>query len=221
MPVVKFPPVDAANSDGLLAIGGSLDIETIEQAYREGIFPWPVSEEFPLTWFAPNPRGILDLRDFHIPRSLQKFLNKKPYEIRFNQNFEEIINLCATRKRKHEEGTWINKDIINGYIEMFRQEKAYCAGAYEGEKLVGGLYGVCLGEIISGESMFYLKKNASKAALVELALLLREKGVPFLDTQMVTPVIASLGGKTIRRKAFMQRLEQLDSGRSRKEIFGS
>ncbi|MEX1100160.1 MAG: leucyl/phenylalanyl-tRNA--protein transferase [Bacteriovoracaceae bacterium] len=218
---VEFPPIESANSDGLLAVGGNLDPETLTQAYKQGIFPWPVSEEFPLTWFAPDPRGALDLKDFHIPRSLEKFLKKGLNEIKFNQDFEKIINLCANKKRKHEEGTWINQDIINGYVDMFYQGKAYCVGAYEDNELAGGLYGVCLGEIFSGESMFYNKKNASKTALVELCLLLKKKGIPFLDTQMVTPVIASMGGKEVPRVKFMQMLGRLDVSRPRVDIFGS
>ena len=215
-----FPPVHLANSEGLLAIGGEANAQTLTQAYLKGIFPWPVSEDFPLTWFAPDPRGVLELDNFRLPRSLKKFLNKKTYSIKFNRDFQEIIQRCAKIKRKHEEGTWINQEIIDGYIQMFSEQKAYCVGAYdEKEELVGGLYGVCLGEIISGESMFYQQPNASKAALAALVSKLQSKGIPFLDTQMVTPVIASMGGEEVARKEFMKMLGHLNSTRPRSEIF--
>lgn len=218
---VKFPPVTSANEDGLLAIGGNLDVETLTLAYQQGIFPWPVSEEYPLTWFSPDPRGILLLEDFKRPKSLEKFLKKDPYEIRFNEDFEEIIQKCADVKRSHESGTWINENIINGYIQMFKSKKAYCVGAYDNGELVGGVYGVCVGEIISGESMFYEKDNASKAALSALVEKLQEAQLSFLDTQMVTPVVASLGGKEIPRRQFMRLLERSRWERPREDIFGN
>lgn len=218
---VDFPPVDMANEDGLLAIGGSLDTQTLTQAYSEGIFPWPVSKELPLTWFAPNPRGIIPVDAFHQPKSLRKFLAKNPFQIVFNQDFDLIIKRCAQAKRKHESGTWINQDIIKGYQDMFAAEKAYCVGAYRDRKLVGGLYGVCVGEIVSGESMFFEETNASKAALIALLERMKLKGLTFLDTQMVTPVIASLGGIEIERDHFMKMLGALDQERPRKDIFDS
>ena len=218
---VKFPPVETANEDGLLAVGGNLDIETLSLAYQQGIFPWPVSENFPLTWFAPDPRGALLFENFRLPRSFKKFLNKNPYEARFNCDFDLVIEKCARVKRSHEEGTWINEDIIRGYKNMFKAGKAYCVGAYEDGALAGGLYGVCLGEIISGESMFFERPNASKTALVELVKLLESKGLTFLDTQMVTPVVASFGGAPISRKGFMRMLKGLDPERPRRDIFGS
>ncbi|MCO4754744.1 MAG: leucyl/phenylalanyl-tRNA--protein transferase [Bacteriovoracaceae bacterium] len=218
---VEFPAVDLANEDGLLAIGGGLTVETLEEAYTRGIFPWPISKDFPLTWFAPNPRGIIKLNNFHTPRSLKKFLNKSPFEMKFNTNFKMVIHNCAAQKRKHEEGTWINPDIIRGYQELFENKKAYCVEAYQDNKLVGGLYGVCIGEIISGESMFHTSTNASKACLAYLVHTLKKANLEFLDTQMVTPVVESLGGEEIPREEFMQMLERLDNKRSREDIFGS
>jgi leucyl/phenylalanyl-tRNA---protein transferase len=215
---VIFPPVDNANADGLLAIGGELNWEILDSSYRQGVFPWPIQEDYPMTWFAPARRGIIDLLDFRIPRSLNKFLKKNPYTIQFNQNFESIINHCAEVKRK-DHGTWIYPSIIESYTELFHRELAYCVGVYENQELVGGVYGVCIGEIISGESMFHLRTNASKVALVALLLKLKEKKIPFLDTQMVTEVVASLGGKTVARSEFMKRLAGLETSRLRSEIF--
>jgi leucyl/phenylalanyl-tRNA--protein transferase len=180
-----------------------------------------LSEEFPLTWFAPNPRGILEFRDYKTSKSFKKFLAKTELYTKFNEDFDQIILACANVKRKHESGTWINQEIINGYIELHKEGLAYCVGTYEKEKLVGGLYGVCIGEIISGESMFHYKDNASKMALNSLVTHLEGLGLKWIDTQMVTPLLKGFGGKEISRKVFMQKLEQLNPNCSRREIFGS
>jgi len=216
-----FPDVESANEDGLLAIGGDLSIITLTEAYTRGIFPWPVSDEYPLTWFAPNPRGILEFKDFHISKSFQKFIQKTQFTIHFNKDFEKIIHQCSVVKRKHESGTWINQEIIDAYIQMHQQGLAYCVGTYNKDKLVGGLYGVCIGEIISGESMFHLEDNASKYALYALVEQLSTLGLKWIDTQMVTPLLKSFGGKNISRKVFMKKLEQLNPNCSRSEIFDS
>jgi leucyl/phenylalanyl-tRNA--protein transferase len=217
---VEFPPVEEASPDGLLAIGGDLNIETLTAAYKSGVFPWPINEKYPLTWFAPNPRGIIDFDDFKISRSMQKFQLKNELSVCFNQDFDKVISCCSKVSRKHEKSTWIHQNIIKGYTELFNAKLAYCVSVYNQEKqLVGGLYGVCFGEIVSGESMFHLVPNASKLALVTLIEKLRNAGLKFLDTQMVTPIVKSFGGKTISRKEFMQRLSQLDSTRSRESLF--
>jgi leucyl/phenylalanyl-tRNA--protein transferase len=214
-----FPSVDNANEDGLLAVGGSLDSETLITAYKNGIFPWPVEDGYPMTWFAPNPRGIIDLEEFKVSKSLTKFLKNTNYKVVFNYDFEQVITRCSVIKRKHETGTWIYQDIINAYTELFNQGLAYTVAVFQDEKIIGGLYGVCIGEIISGESMFHKKDNASKVALVYLIQKLKEKNIKFIDTQMVTPVIESFGGKSIERTEFMQRIKQLDTSRSREDIF--
>jgi leucyl/phenylalanyl-tRNA--protein transferase len=217
---VQFPPLESATPEGLLAIGGNLDIETLYIAYTSGIFPWPVSDEAPLTWFSPNPRGILDLNEFHLPRSFQKFLKKSTYTIKYNKNFIEIINSCADMKRKHEQGTWISQEILDGYINLFNNKLAYCVGIYEGQELIGGLYGVCFGEIFSGESMFHSKDNASKLALYHLVEKLKAGGVKWIDTQMVSPLLELFGGKEVPRLEFINKLKKLDSRVARRdEIF--
>lgn len=216
---VKFPPVEEANEDGLLAMGGELDTQTLVEAYTNGIFPWPVRPEYPMTWFSPNPRGLIEFSDFKIGRTLTKFLKKSPFDIKFNHDFPTIIQRCSETIRKHEAGTWIHNTIIQGYTELFNQELAYCVSVYENDELVGGLYGVCIGEIISGESMFHTRANASKVALVALVEQLKSKGIQFIDTQMVTEVIASFGGKNIPRKDFINKLNNLNKNRKRSEIF--
>lgn len=217
---VQFPPVESASEDGLLAIGGNLDIETIITAYKQGIFPWPVEDGYPMTWFSPDPRGIIDLHEFKISKSLKKFLNKSTFDVRFNHDFLSVITRCSVIKRKHESGTWIYQNIIDAYHELFKNNLAYCVSVYNNQdKIVGGLYGVCIGEIISGESMFHTESNASKLALVSLIERLKLKGIQFIDTQMVTSVIKSFGGKTIPRSEFIKRIERLDINRPRNDIF--
>lgn len=216
---VKFPSVEEAAEDGLLAIGGDLKVETLIEAYTHGIFPWPVQPDYPMTWFSPNPRGIIDFKDFKIGKSLSKFIKKSPYTVKFNSDFQTIIENCSLTVRKHEVGTWIYKSILEAYTELYNKNLAYCVGVYEDDQLVGGLYGVCIGEIISGESMFHTKTNASKIALVSLIQKLQSNGIKFIDTQMVTKVIESFGGKSIPREDFILKLNQLDIYRTRIDIF--
>lgn len=220
MPVV-FPPLATATPEGFLAIGGDFEVDTLLCAYRQGIFPWPVDSETPFTWFSPNPRGILEFNDMHLSRSFRRFLNKNEFEVRFNQDFEKVIHYCATAFRKHEEGTWIGEEIIEAYISMFYSKFAYCVSIYHEQELVGGLYGVCIGNFISGESMFHLKTNASKFAIYSLVEKLKSKGVKWMDTQMVTPIVESFGGKEIPRKDFVEKLKSLDLYQSNRELLFS
>lgn len=206
---VVFPPVEAATEDGLVAIGGDLQADTILEAYSRGIFPWPLSPEFPLAWFSPDPRGILEFKDMHIPKSLIKFLKKSPFDIKHDTSFAEIIRLCAVVPRKDQPSTWITPDIIQGYTTLFEQGYAWCCGAWIGQRLVGGLYGVKLGAFRSGESMFTLEDNAGKAALLAAAERFQLEGIGWMDTQMVTPVVKGLGGKEIDRKVFLAMLKKI------------
>ncbi len=206
---VVFPPVEAATEDGLVAVGGDLQADTILEAYSRGIFPWPLSPEFPLAWFSPDPRGILEFKDMHVPKSLIKFLKKEPFEIKHDTSFAEIIRLCAVVPRKDQPSTWITPDIIHGYTTLFEQGYAWCCGAWMGQRLVGGLYGVKLGAFRSGESMFTLEDNAGKAALLAATERFQLEGISWMDTQMVTPVVRGLGGKEIDRKVFLAMLKKI------------
>lgn len=207
MPILDFPPVDQADEHGLLALGGDLELESLLLAYSRGIFPWPISDEYPLAWFSPNPRGIIAFDKLHISKSLKKFLRKNPYEIRFNTNFEAVIMNCAKVPRADNNGTWITEDIINGYINLHKNGYAYSVETYLEDVLVGGIYGVCINRFYSGESMFHTADNASKVALVALLYQLKQKNIGWLDTQMVTPVIESLGGLAIQREIYLKMLE--------------
>lgn len=206
---VVFPPVEAATEDGLVAVGGDLQADTILEAYSRGIFPWPLSPEFPLAWFSPDPRGILEFKDMHVPKSLVKFLKKSPFDIKHDTSFAEIIRLCAIVPRKDQPSTWITPDIIHGYTTLFEQGYAWCCGAWMGQRLVGGLYGVKLGAFRSGESMFTLEDNAGKAALLAATERFQLEGISWMDTQMVTPVVRGLGGKEIDRKVFLAMLKKI------------
>lgn len=214
-----FPPVTQANEDGILAVGGDFGTEILLEAYREGIFPWPISADLPLAWFSPDPRGIIDIREMHVPRSFQKFLKKTSLKVTFNTNFDEVILACARIPRKNQPGTWITPDLMEGYRKLFQRGKAYSVEVWEEEKLVAGLYGVTMGEFCSGESMFTKVDDGSKLALYALLKRLKERGIPFLDTQMVTSVVENFGGRYLPRAEFMNSLGALDWSKTRDEIF--
>lgn len=207
MAIVSFPPVDSADEHGLLALGGDLEVDSLLLAYTQGIFPWPINEEYPLAWFSPDPRGILAFGNLHLSKSFRKFLRKNPFEVRFNTNFEAVIRQCALVHKKSDQGTWITEDIINAYIELHKEGYAYSCETYEDDELVGGVYGVCINRFYSGESMFYTKENASKVALVSLLYKLEQMDIHWIDTQMVTPVVASLGGVEVPREKYLKMLD--------------
>ncbi|MFL5785138.1 MAG: leucyl/phenylalanyl-tRNA--protein transferase [Bacteriovoracaceae bacterium] len=217
---IIFPPVEEATEDGLVAVGGDLETDTLVTAYRSGIFPWPVSVELPLAWFSPDPRGILFLDELHVPRSFEKFLKKSPFKVTFNQKMKEVILECARIPRKNQPGTWITPEIVKGYEKLFKEDLAYSVEVWNEDELIGGLYGVVMGEFVSGESMFMKEDNASKVALFTLLVHLKARGIRFLDTQMVTPVVEAFGGKYIERAEFLDLIKELDWDKPKKEIFG-
>ena len=207
MAIIAFPPVDESDEHGLVAVGGDLEIDSLLLAYSQGIFPWPISDEYPLAWFSPDPRGILAFDKLHLGKSFKKFLKNNPYEVKFNTNFEAVIMNCARVKRPDQGSTWINQEIIDAYIKMHQQGFAYSIETYLEDRLVGGVYGVCINRFYSGESMFHLEDNASKVALVSLLYLLKQRDIGWIDTQMVTPVVESLGGIEIPRETFLKMLD--------------
>jgi leucyl/phenylalanyl-tRNA---protein transferase len=207
MTVLSFPPIDQADENGLLAIGGDLEVGTLLMAYRQGIFPWPISKQFPLAWFSPDPRGILDIRDLKINKRFKRFINNHNWRVTFNQSFEEVVRECSLAPRQGQEGTWITEDIIQGYQQFFHSGHAYSVEVWEDQELIGGLYGVFIDGNVSGESMFFKKSNASKLALYSLMKRLEKHGIQWLDTQMVTPVVKDLGGKEICREEFLKRIQ--------------
>lgn len=211
MAIHDFPPVETADQHGLLALGGDLEVDSLLLAYSRGIFPWPISKEYPLAWFSPNPRGILFFKNIHLSKSFKKFLKNNPYTVKFNTDFENVIRNCSTVKRQgHEQGdneTWITEALIHSYKKLYEAGHAYSVETYLDDKLVGGVYGVCINRFYSGESMFYKADNASKVALIALMYSLNQKNIYWLDTQMVTPVVKSLGGIEIPRKTYLEMLK--------------
>ena len=190
--------------DGIVAIGGPLTTTNLLRAYGNGIFPWPVHENL-LPWCCPEERGILDFNELHIPRRLAR--TKHQFHFTIDRAFQQVITHCATVKRNHESGTWITRQMIRAYCELHTQGHAHSVEVWEGDELVGGIYGVDARGAFSGESMFALRSNASKLALLFLIDHLKQRGLDWIDIQMVTPHLEALGGKAISRTDFLERLK--------------
>ncbi len=208
MPIIAFPPIETADEHGLLALGGDLSSESLLLAYKSAIFPWPINESYPLAWFSPDPRGIIEVGKLHIPRSLVKSLKKQHYRVSFNKAFEVVILNCQRVARKNQDSTWITDELLEAYIEFHRLGFAYSCEVWDqNDELAGGLYGVTINQFNSGESMFHRTDDASKLALVATLRNLASNGIGWLDTQMTTPVVAALGGEEISRAEFKARLQ--------------
>tara|TARA_R110000868_G_scaffold204946_3_gene453198 strand:+ start:63512 stop:64222 length:711 start_codon:yes stop_codon:yes gene_type:complete len=211
--ILAFPPIEEADENGLLAFGGDLEVSSLVLAYSQGIFPWPISDRYPLAWFSPDPRGVVEFSNLHLPRSLKKSLRQNEWIITFNKNFDQVINECSKlTHRKGEsssQGTWITDDIIRSYTQFHQSGYAYSVEVWLEDELVGGLYGTRLGRCFSGESMFHKQTNASKIALASLMYFLKSHDINWLDTQMVTSVVENLGGSEIPRDEFIHKLNAL------------
>jgi leucyl/phenylalanyl-tRNA---protein transferase len=204
--LINFKDPAFASAEGIVALGGRLSTTNLVRAYRRGIFPWPI-DEFLLPWCCPEQRAILEFKDLHIPRRLARLQRQKPFRLTLDQAFEAVIVSCARVERKEETGTWITPQMIRAYCELHRQGHAHSVEAWEGDTLVGGLYGVDAGGAFSGESMFCYRSNASKLALLYLIEHLQERGVGWIDIQMMSPHMEALGAKSIDRSEFLKRLE--------------
>lgn len=202
-----FPPPELANEDGLLAVGGDLRPERLLLAYSSGIFPW-YHEGLPILWHSPDPRMVLRAEELEISRSLRKAMRRKPYEIRLDTAFREVITHCAERERPGQSGTWITPEMIDAYCELHRLGFAHSAEAWVDGRLVGGLYGVSLGAAFFGESMFALAPDASKLAFVTLVEQLRAWGIGLIDCQVYTDHLARFGAREWPRAAFLAALEE-------------
>lgn len=209
MVIKKFPAVENADKDGLLALGGDLEVETLLNAYRHGIFPWPLQRD-PILWFAPPKRAILDFTDFKIPKRLRRYLSQTHFQFRVDKNFEQVITECARMKgRRAQVGTWITPRMVQAYLDFHDAGYAHSFETYNQEgKLVGGMYGVWIGRFFAGESMFFREDHASKFALTQAVAYLKERGVAWMDIQMMTPLLSQFGAKEIEREAFMDRLKE-------------
>jgi leucyl/phenylalanyl-tRNA---protein transferase len=198
---IVFPPVSEAEPDGLLAIGGDLSPARVLYALTQGIFPWFNGGE-PILWWAPDPRFVLFPEKVKISKSLKQSSAKYTYHI--NKNFEAVITNCATVKRKGEPGTWITPEMKQCYMKLHELGYAASFESYIGDELVGGLYGVFLGSVFIGESMFHFKRDASKAAFGLLAQFCRDANVKVIDCQLQTPLLESLGGEFISREEYTE-----------------
>lgn len=208
MVIRAFPPLDTADSTGLLCVGGDLDVDSLLLAYKSGIFPWPIEGEL-LAWFTPPERAILWLDDFHISRSLSKDLKKSSFHCTIDKCFPEVVRACRESKtRKGGGGTWIMPEMIAAYERLHKAGFAHSVECWEGANLVGGLYGVSIGGMFAGESMFFQKPNASKMALAHLVSHLKEKGCEWIDCQVQNRHLKSLGAVEISRAQYMKLLDK-------------
>ena len=199
-----FPDPELSEEDGLLAIGGDLSIERLLLAYSNGIFPW-YNEGEPILWWCPKPRFILKPDEVKISKSMRKIIKKNIFEIKFNTDFEGVINNCKIT-REDKEGTWITEDMKNAYINLFKAGYAMSVETYLNKELVGGLYGVKIGKCFFGESMFSKVSNSSKIALITLAEKLKEKEFVFIDCQVHTDHLESMGAKFVEWTEFKEML---------------
>jgi leucyl/phenylalanyl-tRNA---protein transferase len=208
-PGEPFPPVESAQRDpnGLLCAGGELSVERLLEGYRAGIFPWYSGGE-PILWWSPDPRMVLYCAELKVSRSLAKSLRNRGYEVRVDIAFRAVIDGCAG-PRADGGGTWLGEDMRRAYTRLHRAGWAHSFETWRGGELVGGLYGVALGRMFYGESMFSRASDASKVALVALVGELRRRGFPLIDCQVRTPLLAGLGARDIPRRAFLRDLAGL------------
>jgi len=208
--IITFPSVEDADKDGLLAIGGDLSEERLMLAYRSGIFPW-FSEGDPILWWSPDPRFVLFPEKLKVSKSMKKLLRDHRFQVTFNQKFEEVITQCASVKRDGQADTWITEEMQAAYINLHEQGFAKSVEVWQHEKdaepkLVGGLYGIDLGTVFCGESMFSLESNASKFGFIKWVQHLQANGYKLIDCQVHTPHLESLGAEMISRQSFMNYL---------------
>lgn len=202
---VSFPVPELAEKDGLLAVGGDLCVERLLLAYSNGIFPWynPGEE---IMWWCPRNRFLIFPEEIHVSHSMKKYIKKHKMEIRLNRDFHDTMHRCRL-KRENEEGTWIGDDLEQAYLKLHQEGYAVSVEAYEDKMLSGGLYGVAIGRCFFGESMFSEKENGSKAALIGLAGVLREKNFCFIDCQFHTEHLESMGGRYVGWEQYKKMLK--------------
>lgn len=200
----RFPSPDHADAEGLVAIGGDLSVPRLLLAYRSGIFPWTVD---PITWWSPEPRAIFKLDGFHVSRSLAGVIRKGEFRITVDRAFRHVMQGCAA-PAPGRRSTWISPEFIDAYTQLHQLGHAHSLECWQGRRLVGGIYGVTIGGLFAGESMFHRVSDASKVALFHLIEHLRRRGFVLFDIQMLTPITAQLGGITIPREEYLSRLAQ-------------
>lgn len=203
----EFPPLESAlrDPDGLLAIGGDLSLPRLLDAYQRGIFPWYNAGQ-PIMWWSPDPRCILELQDIHISRSLGKTLRRKTFRVTLDRDFVQVIKKCAAPRRDTAE-TWITGELMQAFIQLHNAGYAHSVECWQDNRLVGGLYGLAMGRVFFGESMFSDRADASKVALVHLGRYLEQQNFRLIDCQVYSPHLRSLGAKPVQRKLFANLLK--------------
>ena len=204
---LSFPPVETSQPDGLLAIGGDLSVERLLLAYKKGIFPWYEGEY--ILWWCPDPRFVLFPDELNISRSMKKLMKKEKFDFTINTSFEKVIGNCKTINRKGQEGTWITDEVKKAYTILHLKGHAHSAEVWKDGELVGGLYGIRMGNIFFGESMFSKVSNASKFGFIRYVEHLKSEGVKLIDCQVYTEHLESLGARMIPRESFTQILKKL------------
>ncbi|PCI31677.1 MAG: leucyl/phenylalanyl-tRNA--protein transferase [Flavobacteriaceae bacterium] len=202
---IEFPPVHLASEDGLLAVGGDLSLDRLELAYRSGIFPWYCEGE-PIIWYSPKDRMVLFPEELRISKSMRKVLRNQRFKVTFNTAFDQVIYHCKTTYRPEQGGTWITDDMEDAYLDMHKKGLAKSVEVWENNELVGGLYGIDLGHVFCGESMFSTVSNASKVAFIYLVTQLKKENYKLIDCQVYNDHLASLGAREIARIDFLNYL---------------
>lgn len=201
---LRFPSPELADHEGLVAIGGDLSVPRLLLAYRSGIFPWTVD---PITWWSPEPRATFELDGFHVSHSLAKVIRQGVFRVSVDGAFRRVMQGCAA-PAPGRRSTWISPEFVAAYMQLHEQGHAHSVECWQGRRLVGGIYGVTVGGLFAGESMFHRVSNASKVALFHLVEHLRRQGFVLFDIQMLTPITAQLGGITIPREEYLRRLAE-------------
>ena len=202
----SFPTLSMMKND-FVALGGDFHPQRLINAYENGIFPWFIDEYNYIHWYSPNKRMVLYPQNFKLSKSLSKSLRNKKFVVKSNENFESVIRSCATVKRKHEDETWISEEFINAYTQLFHLGLAFSIETYLEDELVGGLYGVMVGDVFCGESMFSKVNDASKVALYHLCNQASQNGIKLIDCQVYNDHLASLGAYEIDRKEYIELLQ--------------
>lgn len=205
---IYFPAIESADQSGLLAIGGDLSPERLLLAYRSGIFPW-YSEGDPICWWTPDPRFVLFPQELKVSKSMKQVIDRNKFVFTINQSFAEVISNCKNVSRNGQDGTWISDDMGAAYINLHQLGYAHSAEAWLGAELVGGLYGIRLGNIFFGESMFSHRSNASKFAFIKYVEQLQKENVQMIDCQLHTNHLESLGARMISRREFKKQLKEI------------
>lgn len=206
---IRFPPISEADEDGLLMVGGELSVEWLLAGYRQGIFPWPMDEadEFPLPWWCPDPRAIIELDRFHVSRRLAETIRSGTYIVTRDEAFADVIEGCA-QPRGDGDMTWITPQLKRAFIELYELGHAHSVECWRAGELAGGVYGLAIGGFFSAESMFFRRRDASKVALAHLVEHLRQHGFELLDVQMWTEHTGRMGATEIPRDDFLRSLER-------------